>query len=257
MTTSPVSANLLNTNYDLVNPMPISMSQPALWADSTQHTTSFEDPNPSQYYDYSSPLSNNDHNGAWLRDMDSGVPRWMPENVRIFNDPSNMAMENYEPSMYMIDPNRSDFQTLNPNSNQNHRHNNNLYPSLDEPRDFARLSISHSPGPRPKMEDDSFGPHSLPYDKPPPFMTSNESSDDGRGNSSREMTAVELDEHGIDEPYAKLIYRALMSAPNHSMVLQEIYQWFRDNTQKGASDGKGWMNSIRHNLSMNAVSLRS
>ncbi|KUJ24529.1 winged helix DNA-binding domain-containing protein, partial [Mollisia scopiformis] len=52
--------------------------------------------------------------------------------------------------------------------------------------------------------------------------------------------------------YAKLIYRALMSAPNHSMVLQEIYQWFRDNTAKGASDGKGWMNSIRHNLSMNA-----
>lgn len=79
-----------------------------------------------------------------------------------------------------------------------------------------------------------------------------EGSDDS-GCSSREMTAVEFDELGPDEPYAKLIYRALMSAPNHSMVLQEIYQWFRDNTTKGSSDSKGWMNSIRHNLSMNAV----
>jgi hypothetical protein len=83
-------------------------------------------------------------------------------------------------------------------------------------------------------------------------MQPSEGSDDS-GGSSREMTAVEFDDLGPDEPYAKLIYRALMSAPNHSMVLQEIYQWFRDNTTKGSSDSKGWMNSIRHNLSMNAV----
>ncbi|CAD6441729.1 dc8c2459-97a9-41ee-940f-0d3d8b19f99a [Sclerotinia trifoliorum] len=76
------------------------------------------------------------------------------------------------------------------------------------------------------------------------------------GHSSREPTAmdVDADSHGADEqPYAKLIYRALMSAPDHSMVLQEIYRWFRENTTKGSSDTKGWMNSIRHNLSMNAA----
>ncbi|APA09913.1 hypothetical protein SS1G_05834 [Sclerotinia sclerotiorum 1980 UF-70] len=76
------------------------------------------------------------------------------------------------------------------------------------------------------------------------------------GQSSREPTAmdVDADSHGADEqPYAKLIYRALMSAPGHSMVLQEIYRWFRENTTKGSSDTKGWMNSIRHNLSMNAA----
>ncbi|KAA8575621.1 hypothetical protein EYC84_004747 [Monilinia fructicola] len=76
------------------------------------------------------------------------------------------------------------------------------------------------------------------------------------GQSSREPTAMDIDAdgHGVDEqPYAKLIYRALMSAPDHSMVLQEIYRWFRENTTKGSSDTKGWMNSIRHNLSMNAA----
>lgn len=65
------------------------------------------------------------------------------------------------------------------------------------------------------------------------------------------------------EPYAKLIYRALMSAPDQAMTLHEIYQWFRDNTDKhikkdstrrrpGKNDN-GWQNSIRHNLSMNEV----
>ncbi|PNH50258.1 hypothetical protein VD0003_g6906 [Verticillium dahliae] len=54
------------------------------------------------------------------------------------------------------------------------------------------------------------------------------------------------------EPYARLIYRAFMSVPTHAMTLQEIYEWFRVNTDKANSPGKdGWKNSIRHNLSMN------
>ncbi|KAF3764271.1 hypothetical protein M406DRAFT_71177 [Cryphonectria parasitica EP155] len=55
----------------------------------------------------------------------------------------------------------------------------------------------------------------------------------------------------IDLPYAQLIYRAFMSRDTRSMTLQEMYQWFRENTDKAKSPGKGWMNSIRHNLSMN------
>ncbi|KAK4239287.1 hypothetical protein C8A03DRAFT_32625 [Achaetomium macrosporum] len=54
-----------------------------------------------------------------------------------------------------------------------------------------------------------------------------------------------------EEPYAKLIYRAFLSTPRRAMTLQEIYQWFRENTDKGKTEGKGWQNSIRHNLSMN------
>lgn len=57
----------------------------------------------------------------------------------------------------------------------------------------------------------------------------------------------------VDEPYAQLIYRAFLSRPNKSMTLQEIYQWFRENTDKSKAEGKGWQNSIRHNLSMNGV----
>ncbi|KAJ4397349.1 hypothetical protein N0V93_001574 [Gnomoniopsis smithogilvyi] len=57
----------------------------------------------------------------------------------------------------------------------------------------------------------------------------------------------------VDEPYAQLIYRAFLSRPNKSMTLQEIYQWFRENTDKSKSEGKGWQNSIRHNLSMNGA----
>lgn len=57
------------------------------------------------------------------------------------------------------------------------------------------------------------------------------------------------------EPYAQLIYKALMSAPEHKMVLKEIYEWFERNTDKAKNNSsKGWQNSIRHNLSMNGVS---
>ncbi|AEO69861.1 uncharacterized protein THITE_2120613 [Thermothielavioides terrestris NRRL 8126] len=61
------------------------------------------------------------------------------------------------------------------------------------------------------------------------------------------------DDSDKDESYAQLIYRAFMSHPRRAMTLQEIYQWFRENTDKGKDDSKGWQNSVRHNLSMNGV----
>lgn len=67
-------------------------------------------------------------------------------------------------------------------------------------------------------------------------------------------SSIEAPGSKVDEPYAQLIYRAFMSRPDKSMTLQEIYQWFRENTDKSKSEGKGWQNSIRHNLSMNGVS---
>lgn len=67
-------------------------------------------------------------------------------------------------------------------------------------------------------------------------------------------TAVDGDEvPRPDEPYAQLIYKAFMSRDRHAMTLQEIYQWFRENTDKAKTENKGWQNSIRHNLSMNKV----
>jgi hypothetical protein len=62
------------------------------------------------------------------------------------------------------------------------------------------------------------------------------------------------DDPNSAEPYAKLIHRALMSAPSYSMALKEIYVWFGKNMNKATdSSSTGWQNSIRYNLSMNPV----
>ncbi|KAF4124993.1 Forkhead domain protein [Geosmithia morbida] len=53
-------------------------------------------------------------------------------------------------------------------------------------------------------------------------------------------------------PYAQYIHRALMEKEDHCMSLQELYSWFQKNTSKCKPGERGWMNSIRHNLSMNA-----
>ncbi|KAJ5888215.1 hypothetical protein N7495_008256 [Penicillium taxi] len=63
---------------------------------------------------------------------------------------------------------------------------------------------------------------------------------------------VDEEEQVSDLPYSHLIYQALESKPDKRMPLQEIYSWFEKNTNKGGRDHKGWQNSIRHNLSMNA-----
>jgi hypothetical protein len=134
----------------------------------------------------------------------------------------------------------SNFPTLEPSV---------LYEGHDRSRDFIQLHEIRSL----KAGNDGLCHANSEIDNVDLLRVHLSDTSDDSGTSSREMTAMELDDLGIDEPYAKLIYRALMSAPNHAMVLQEIYQWFRDNTAKGSSDSKGWMNSIRHNLSMNAV----
>lgn len=79
-----------------------------------------------------------------------------------------------------------------------------------------------------------------PRNNKPPPATFHQDGQDGN------------DKNGV--AYAKLIYQAFLSTPRHAMTLQEIYQWFRENTEKGKSGSKGWQNSIRHNLSMNDVS---
>ncbi|KAJ5212293.1 uncharacterized protein N7498_003939 [Penicillium cinerascens] len=58
-------------------------------------------------------------------------------------------------------------------------------------------------------------------------------------------------DYNTDLPYSKLIYRALKEADGHKLSLQQIYEWFTKNTNKGRDNTKGWQNSIRHNLSMN------
>lgn len=90
-------------------------------------------------------------------------------------------------------------------------------------------------------------------------------------NASRQGTAdlmdynntlLEEDEAGeitngeiADPCYAQLLFRCLREAPEHTMSLKDVYTWVRQYSQKARdSTGTGWQNSVRHNLSMNAVS---
>jgi hypothetical protein len=219
--------------------MPIPQTQ-SEWNREASLLPDFDDQTTNEYYGYS-PSQNHGNSGFSRSQNYNDVPRTWPSpyETRIVYD-NTITPKTYEPSNYMVDVDKQDSQGTNSTV---------TYDAQDSSRDFARLSISRSP----KIKDETVITTMPLFDKSPgSVMPSRESSNDS-GNSSREMTVADVEDHGADEPYAKLIYRALMSAPNHSMVLQEIYQWFRDNTAKGSSDTKGWMNSIRHNLSMNAV----
>lgn len=73
--------------------------------------------------------------------------------------------------------------------------------------------------------------------------------DDSSGNYDDE------DDDPTDPCYAQLLYKCLKDAPGHELSLKEIYEWVAQYSSK-AKDPKqrGWQNSVRHNLSMNAVS---
>lgn len=56
------------------------------------------------------------------------------------------------------------------------------------------------------------------------------------------------------KPYAVLVYEALMSTKACSMTVSEIYDYFKKHHPHFRNvKGRGWMNSIRYNLSMNEV----
>ncbi|EAW11481.1 forkhead domain protein [Aspergillus clavatus NRRL 1] len=66
-------------------------------------------------------------------------------------------------------------------------------------------------------------------------------------------TPDSTEDSSLDAPYSHLIYEALMNAPDKKLPLQGVYSWFEKHTTKGKDqNSKGWQNSIRHNLSMNA-----
>jgi len=241
------ATNLFPANYSLTSPMSVS-SAPLPWGDPNQMSCNYDDMNTNScFYEYSPNITSNTPEGLFIRGVNiDKTPRCMPDDFGVHSDQNLGLDEGYEPtSFYTVNP------PCKPGAQMfSSTGSSTAFNTMEHSQGFDRLSLSTSPhGP---MDRDVLG-SSMLFDKPSPFrLPSSETSDDG-GHSSREMTVIEGEDRAIDEPYAKLIYRALMSKPNHSMVLQEIYQWFRENTVKGSSDTKGWMNSIRHNLSMNAV----
>lgn len=58
-----------------------------------------------------------------------------------------------------------------------------------------------------------------------------------------------------DPCYAELLRQALMEkGDDHTMLLKDLYEWVRTHSSKAQDpNNKGWQNSVRHNLSMNAV----
>lgn len=71
--------------------------------------------------------------------------------------------------------------------------------------------------------------------------------------------AVAQDTSTADPCYAQLLWKCLYEAPDHQRPLRDIYTWMARHSPKASGKSKGWMNSVRHNLSMNAVrySMRS
>ena len=236
------ATNIFSNNYDVSNSMPVSQAS-IQWVETANLLADFDDQPEGDYYGYS-PSSQSHENDEDLRQSQNNaeIPRTWPLQYepRIAYENSMMS-KNYKPSIYTINPIME-----TPRSTSRQVSGFSYDAAQESSQDFARLTISRS-------VHDAVDAATVSFEKPPGcLMPSRESSNDSE-NCSRDMTVADIEDHGVEEPYAKLIYRALMSAPNHSMVLQEIYQWFRDNTVKGSSDTKGWMNSIRHNLSMNAV----
>lgn len=124
------------------------------------------------------------------------------------------------------------------------------YGDPPEQHHFSRLSISNSPA---GQQDYAGSRSSSRYPSPSIHGLYNGTSNGGDDDGDGLLEQVDGGELSSDEPYAKLIYRALKDAPNHAMVLKDIYQWFERHTDKAKSPSKGWQNSIRHNLSMNGV----
>jgi hypothetical protein len=228
-------------SYSLTNSMTELPQPTTLWSNQSVTQWNYDDQTPNGYCKNSATVvansQNNFSHGSYYPDL----PRtWASYDPQILND-DNGTMDQSEPIYTMEDEN-----------NHGPKSPALSAPDFDDPngpQPYSHITLCQSP----KMEDEAPGSRLGDFDQsarfsPPP----NDDSEDG-GMMSREMTAMDVDDQATDEPYAKLIHRALMSAPNHSMVLQEIYQWFRENTTKGSADSKGWMNSIRHNLSMNAV----
>ncbi|KAH0543588.1 hypothetical protein FGG08_002149 [Glutinoglossum americanum] len=160
------------------------------------------------------------------------------------------STEAYPPSSYLMDPQKhQSYMAISSRSIEG----GGLLAEQDQ-ETFNRLQIGY--GSRDGLYSCASPAPSSHVGKPEVQI----SPSDGKDRASEDcdpLSAVGDDvdgEDGGNQPYAQLIYKALMSTPEHKMVLNEIYDWFRNTFEKfNKAKGKGWQNSIRHNLSMNGA----
>lgn len=60
-----------------------------------------------------------------------------------------------------------------------------------------------------------------------------------------------------DISYIELVAKAIMSSPDNSILLADIYSWIEDNFPYYKHTKNSWRNSIRHNLSVNECFVKS
>lgn len=125
--------------------------------------------------------------------------------------------------------------------------------SQSSSRQASQDEAHHMQSPTTPSSDFSDGRGAAHYAETVPESLSPSASEDKRAHG-----VPACSNKSAETPYAQLIYQAFMSSPRRALKLQEIYQWFLENTDKGQpGQGKGWQNSIRHNLSMNGVGISS
>jgi hypothetical protein len=165
----------------------------------------------------------------------SSCPRSYNE-VGLTGLPHNVHMS-YPPAAYQIEPvKHHDLSAMSDPGMNDH-----LMQMSDE--------YEHHYGAHIKQE--SHGGYQSPYSD----MTRASTPNDEPPRYSHESYGAEEGIVDKEQPYAQLIYQALLGAEGHTMILRDIYEWFKKHTDKAsASETKGWQNSIRHNLSMNGVS---
>ncbi|KAF2404130.1 hypothetical protein EJ06DRAFT_189001 [Trichodelitschia bisporula] len=176
------------------------------------------------------PGPSNSYNVLWPSDPPLDLSR--PRSIEYLGN--NLEGAAFPPSAYQLDQ-RADRMPSNLEAYTGFENQDN-YSVMQQQRVMATTepgpSLQHSPF---MMNQD------LIENKEPsatPFDDENEENPDSQDDRQ--------------EPYAKSIFRCLQQAPNHTMVLRDIYEWFKEHTDKGRDPNeRGWQNSIRHNLSMN------
>ncbi|KAI9737661.1 MAG: hypothetical protein M1818_005665 [Claussenomyces sp. TS43310] len=227
-----INSSITSTNFNVPYQLNKSSSATMEWAGLP--LTDYQFPLEDTYYGFTG-SNNASFQESWisgLQEEDEAHPR----RLRSSYDPRLLDVGSDMTSGYFPQHDVADYQSME-------------YVTANDTQELARLSISQSPAAA------DFDPHVNSLDVKPSMsvndVASCRSSDDGEDDHTDGLSNGE--ERPADEPYARLIHRALMDAPNHAMVLQDIYQWFEQNTDKGRSKSTGWRNSIRHNLSMNAA----
>lgn len=198
------------------------------------------EPGPGDYPQFSqNHMSYNDnYNLTYSTQYSSpGRPRYYNDNDLASLPAGIVTVPSYPPEAYQIDPSTrldnidiSDQESNGHLTHMSNDYNQNPYNSQVKVEDPTGYQSPYS----------SMTRESTPHDSMSPYPTNSEPE-----------AEVSVDK---EQPYAQLIYQALLHADGHTMILRDIYDWFKKHTDKAtASETKGWQNSIRHNLSMNGA----